>query len=70
MLNIPAKTVSEVADAIEITEKPGVRVDWIDKVFGEIEKKKKKKHFELAQQLPRLRDSIVGFKEANGKPGV
>lgn len=44
MLDILAKTISEIADAIEI-EKVGVIVYWIDKVFGEI---KMKKHFEIA----------------------
>lgn len=38
----------EVADAIVIAEKLRVRVDWIDKVFEEIEKKKK--HYELVSQ--------------------
>lgn len=49
VLNIPKKTISEVGDALETIEKLGVRVEWIDKTFGEIEKKRE--HFKLTQQL-------------------
>lgn len=34
-------TVFEVADALEIAEKLGVRVDLIDQILGGIENKKK-----------------------------
>lgn len=43
------KTISELTDALEIVEKLGVKVDCIDKIFREMEKRKK--HFKLAQQL-------------------
>lgn len=33
VLIIPKKTVSEVANALEIVEKLGLRVDWIEKVL-------------------------------------
>lgn len=33
-LNILAKTVYGVADVIELAEKLGVRVDWINKTIG------------------------------------
>lgn len=48
MFNIPTKTISEVADAVEIAKRLRVKVDWIDGIFEEIEKKKKKKKFALA----------------------
>lgn len=40
---------TEVAEAFKIAEKLGVRVGWIDRLFGEIEKKKM--NFELAKQF-------------------
>lgn len=33
--------ISKLADVVEITEKLGVKVDWIDRIFEEITRKKK-----------------------------
>lgn len=49
MLNIPSQPISEVADAINIAEELGVRVDLADRVFEENEKEKE--HLERATQL-------------------
>lgn len=41
MLNIPAETIFEVADVVEIAEKIGIKLNSIDKIYGENERKKK-----------------------------
>lgn len=36
MLNISIKIISEVADIIEMVEKLGIKMDWIDRILGDI----------------------------------
>lgn len=60
-MKIPSQTKSEVADAINITEKLGVRVDWVGIAFWEIEKKTK--HLELAKPLQTWKTQLWDLKD-------
>lgn len=73
VLNIPAKTISEVVDRIEITEKLGIKVDSIDRILGKIDKKIRP--HELMQQaqvwetqLPKLKKQMHNLEHKLAEP--
>lgn len=47
MLEVPPEVLFEVLDVPATAEKMGAKVDWVDKVLGEIAKKKE--HHSLLQ---------------------
>lgn len=53
--------ISKVADVVEITEKLGVKVDWIDRIFEEITRKKKSLTFK--QLIQTWEAQIFGLKK-------
>lgn len=48
ILEIPTQVVSEVADVV-YNDKKGIKIEWIDKVLGEIGANRD--HYALLQQL-------------------
>lgn len=49
MLNIPSDVFSELSNTIDVVEKIGMQVDWINKVIREITVKQE--HYTMVREL-------------------
>lgn len=66
-LDVPDNVVSKVVSTIIAAEKVGIRVEWIDKVIGEIGVRRD--HFELLREARLLRIQFEEFHEQMGRLG-
>lgn len=63
ILDVPDEVISRVARVVSVAEKSGLRVDWLNRVIGEISSRRdlailENKEDHLSNQVARLREEL------------
>lgn len=65
ILDVPDKVISRVTRVVCAVEKSGVRVDWLDRVIGEVSSRRD--HAILANKESRLSNQVAQLREELGR---